>query len=397
MESKLIPLLTPLFPNLDGPLIDYLAGIAVENGAKKWSKASEAFDCLGELLESYEAVANEKEAKEKCQLLFTQMQEAGIIAAPASSKPAAKPLAASSSSTSTSTPVPASNSASAAAATVASVAPVKPVAATSVTLSTPAAAPVIQPGYYCQARYGGDGLFYSAQVLSVKTIPVVRVRVRFLEYGDEEEMPASGIKDLKPGVLPEPTVGKKAERREGDEEDNEDDEDDESDEEDEEEDVVTSGGARKLLSNPVRIGELGPSLAALRLSEREKAQEEAERNMTPKERKMLLKRQLKAERAAKELEASRTWNPDSDRTALQHDALPIYLQSQHLAKKAGTKDIAVDSLSLLAPDNTELLSNTELRLVHGRRYGIIGRNGIGQKQHRDIAKLASVCNLNPVY
>jgi len=97
----------------------------------------------------------------------------------------------------------------------------------------------------------------------------------------------------------------------------------------------------------------------------------------PGELKALRKREAKAERLAREHARATTWDPTKHRSA-QHAALPVYLASQHMAKKAGTKDVSVEDFQLLAPDNTELLAQATLKLVYGRRYALIGRNGIGK-------------------
>jgi ATP-binding cassette subfamily F protein 3 len=43
-----------------------------------------------------------------------------------------------------------------------------------------------------------------------------------------------------------------------------------------------------------------------------------------------------------------------------------------------SSDVNLENVELLSPDNTALLENTELKLTYGRRYGLVGRNGIGK-------------------
>ena len=428
MEKSLSSLLAPLFPSLDGELIAYLAGVACEgNAAAKWRSAKDAWACLGELLDSYEAVSNDKEGMAKCDQLIRNMQEKGIIkgatpAAAVTAKPAAAATA-----TPAAAPATAASSASASkpAATAAASASAPSAAPTA---AAPAALPVV--GSTCLARFSGDGtcskhaqrrsshgdwtakciatvarcsprmctcdrcdrcstvgLFYRARVIGVKSVPVVRILVKFVEYGDQEEVALSATKDM---VAPKAGASAAAEEKKGPKktkqelEDEEDEDEEDDDEEEEDEDALTKPAkpvSAKLLGNPVQIGEIGPSRAAARAAEAAAAAlaeaNQPGKELTSRDIKMLRKRQLKLDRLAREAQARATWFGDGHKQAVASTALPLYLQSQHLAKKAGTKDIALEDLSLLAPDNAELLCNTELKIVFGRRYGLIGRNGIG--------------------
>jgi ABC-type dipeptide/oligopeptide/nickel transport system ATPase subunit len=386
-EASLISLLTPLFPLLDAQLVAYLASLACENDPPpaKWKSGADALAVFQDLLESYEAVSNPKEAKEKCDELFKRMQDKGLIKgapAPAAVKPpvaaaaspAPKPVAPISAAKSTPATSAAASAASVSASASASAASASPAAA-----AAPYVPPV--PGSTCQARFSGDGLFYRAVVVSSKTIPVVRILVRFVEYGDLEEVAPSALKDVQPPPAGKEKVAKAKSPVDGSDDDTDSDTDSEEDE-----DVASKSSdaakAARLLHNPVRIGELGPSRAAARAAESAALAAQADggpgRELTHREIKQAKKRALKAERLAREQARAQTWNPDVHKTAVATSALPLYLQSQHLAKKAGTKDIALEDLTLLAPHNAELLVQTELRLVYGRRYGLVGRNGIGK-------------------
>mmetsp|Transcript_20296 Transcript_20296/g.61646 ORF Transcript_20296/g.61646 Transcript_20296/m.61646 type:complete len:786 (-) Transcript_20296:105-2462(-) len=48
--------------------------------------------------------------------------------------------------------------------------------------------------------------------------------------------------------------------------------------------------------------------------------------------------------------------------------------------KTGNNDrtISVENINLAAPDGTELLDGAELKFAHGRRYGLVGKNGVGK-------------------
>ena len=319
MESSLRSLLAPLLPSLDPPLIEYLAGSACEGGAAaKWKSPRDAFAALGEMLESYEAVANEAEGMAKCTKLWEQMVEKGMIkGATAAAPAAAKPAAASSPAV-----------AAPAAAAAASAPSAKPAASTATT-STPSApaaaaasaAPVSLPevGSTCLARYSGDGLFYRARVLAVKTVPVVRISVQFIEYGDKEEVALSATKDMQPPSADD--AERKGPRRTREDEESDSDFDSEEDEQ-----ADANGGAKppagaKLLQSAFQIGDLEPSRAAKRAAEAAAlAEREANvpgRELTSREQKMIRKRQLKQDRLVREAMARATWIPDTHKVSAQ--------------------------------------------------------------------------------
>ncbi len=67
----------------------------------------------------------------------------------------------------------------------------------------------------------------------------------------------------------------------------------------------------------------------------------------------------------------RQWHTTRPRDVMRN-VLPIYLASIRAQKKQGqvlSRDVKIADLSLLAPDNTELLTQSELNLTNGRRYG----------------------------
>ena len=88
-------------------------------------------------------------------------------------------------------------------------------------------------------------------------------------------------------------------------------------------------------------------------------------------------RARKAAKAQRELDEIRSWKVDEDdEEAL--DALDVYLKAID-GKARFVGDINLNDVSLPQPKTTNnLLEGAQLRLVSGRRYGLIGRNGIGK-------------------
>jgi len=80
------------------------------------------------------------------------------------------------------------------------------------------------------------------------------------------------------------------------------------------------------------------------------------------------------ERLKKQKEDAQVWRSDTHKRAML-DSLPIYLAHRNIR---GPRDIHVQGFRLLTPNNEELLSDADLRLIDGRRYGLIGRNGVGK-------------------
>ena len=91
----------------------------------------------------------------------------------------------------------------------------------------------------------------------------------------------------------------------------------------------------------------------------------------------------KEERKArqKELEAARK-EAMAKEQAMQEDddAFNVRcanLTDEHREQMANSKDIKIDGFSVSARGK-ELLTNTDLTIVHGRRYGLVGPNGMGK-------------------
>eukprot|EP00045_Choanoeca_perplexa_P018243 m.283562 g.283562 ORF g.283562 m.283562 type:complete len:741 (+) comp17761_c0_seq4:123-2345(+) len=88
-------------------------------------------------------------------------------------------------------------------------------------------------------------------------------------------------------------------------------------------------------------------------------------------------RARKAAKAQRELDEIRSWKMDEDdEDAL--GALDVYLKAIE-GKARFVGDINLNDVALPQPKTTNnLLEGAQLRLVSGRRYGLIGRNGIGK-------------------
>ena len=143
-------------------------------------------------------------------------------------------------------------------------------------------------------------------------------------------------------------------------------------------------GGVKVLTKAIRIGdaeEQEREKRDKRRAERKKEEERRELERGGTGLKLSRKKLLERERKRVEDEAKRQWD-ESKRKEEIAAALPIHLKAVELMRRDKSKkwerDVQISELTLLAPDNAVLLSNTEFRLVAGRRYGLIGRNGIGK-------------------
>jgi ATPase subunit of ABC transporter with duplicated ATPase domains len=95
-------------------------------------------------------------------------------------------------------------------------------------------------------------------------------------------------------------------------------------------------------------------------------------------------RARKAAKAQRELDDIRSWKvEEDDEEAL--DALDVYLNAID-GKARFVGDINLNDVALQQPKTTNnLLEGAQLRLVSGRRYGLIGRNGIGKVRPLGLA------------
>ena len=72
------------------------------------------------------------------------------------------------------------------------------------------------------------------------------------------------------------------------------------------------------------------------------------------------------------------YSPEAD-DDVELDALPIYLDALRRAGTGGTRDVIIHGYDMNTPDgSTSLLSDASLLFPCGRRFGLVGRNGIGK-------------------
>jgi len=207
----------------------------------------------------------------------------------------------------------------------------------------------------CEALYHEDGEWYSARI--TKVVSDNQFQVLFIDYGNEEIVKRGEIRDIVSiSDLIQPST-------------NNDNNDNDYDNNIDNDNSSSSSSTHKLLTAPIRMGDAFESGKKVPMS---KAEKQADKALL----KLSAKRQARLERTLEQEKIRKTWNPHRHQIQLKN-ALPIYLSSQHLARTS-SKDINIEDCQLLAPDNTELLSNTTFKLVYGRRYGLLGRNGIGK-------------------
>jgi ATPase subunit of ABC transporter with duplicated ATPase domains len=158
------------------------------------------------------------------------------------------------------------------------------------------------------------------------------------------------------------------------------------------------------LSKSIRIGdaeEQEQEKRDRRRAERRKEEERRELERGGTNVKVSRKKLMERERKKEEDERRRQWDETKRREEIAA-ALPIHLAALEAVRRDRSKkmerDVHIPALTLLAPDNSVLLNNTEFRLVSGRRYGLVGRNGIGkvsavqlQSANRSRCRLASPC------
>jgi ATP-binding cassette subfamily F protein 3 len=187
----------------------------------------------------------------------------------------------------------------------------------------------LRTGTFIQAKYSGDGAWYDAIIEQL--IPSTGMySVTFTEYGNTEDVGLASIK-----------IRKEA----GDDDDAE---------------------IPKLLTAPVCIGDFIPK-------KKVKKAEEAVVDRGPNKKEL---RRAAKEKSAQELALKREKARKERMKQMKLTAMQTYLAS---SSKGKSKEINIEGFSMATPDSSnELLTDAALRLVEGRRYGLIGRNGIGK-------------------
>eukprot|EP00455_Lapot_gusevi_P015615 TRINITY_DN1790_c0_g2_i3.p1 TRINITY_DN1790_c0_g2~~TRINITY_DN1790_c0_g2_i3.p1 ORF type:complete len:785 (-),score=212.31 TRINITY_DN1790_c0_g2_i3:93-2447(-) len=196
----------------------------------------------------------------------------------------------------------------------------------------------LQPGANIRALFHGDGMWYDAQIVTV--LENQRYVVHFVDYGDEHEVGLAEIKFLTKTVKIADMIG-------------------------------MASGATQAFTDFVLKGVKAswrPDLGVdIKNSEVFYQKTDKQLKKLERERKRQEARDQAAELARQEARAKK-----------KEEVLQIYLRS--IANtRSHNKNVEIASFSLSPPDGgTELILNAPLRLYTGRRYGLIGRNGIGK-------------------
>ena len=385
--QKCLPTI-PALKDLDEPVIEYLSGLVGAEGVIK--SAPHLVHVLAELLVSYDVCANEAEAGKICEALFDKLVKAGACKAPAAAKPAGAPAANGAKGTAAAT------SAASAAASSSAVAPAA--SASSSALSAPAAKGVIappgyrwivateklrariQPGVEVLGRNPKDNRWYPARIEGVSTAEGT-FAICFPDLDrSTAKVDLRGLKVLE--KIPYLDAEVEREVREGGWNTSMSSEADRLNEWGASSEAESNGGGGfnpfgsgsfviRKLKEAIVIGEFGITAA-----EKADAALDAKLQSEKKERaRILTKREIK-ERKLAELEVKREIARQKALEAKKFEALKRYLAAE---KTGRPTDVDLSGVGLSTPEGTqELLSNATLKFVTGRRYGLIGRNGVGQ-------------------
>jgi len=378
---------------LDRPVLDYLTFILNELLPSIYSAASLSTH-ISELLLNQELVDSRQEADSTCQRLWSQLLQSGLVKprerkvgggggggvvkgvveeskqaeeeedageslpydpfvtvkhAAASRKPQKKPTQPTSTSTTSNTTTtssvlsrPSDHAVSSAAAT-----------------DDTATTAELDIGYQCDALYPADNKYYPAIITALPASSTDQLQVMYLHFGNFEWLDPSLIRNVR-----SPTT-------------------DDSDDTEGADDDANIGEVR-LLTKKIRIGDAEEAERDKREKKRQERKKEEERRELERggmNIKLSRKKVMERERKREEDEKRRLWDETKRREEMAA-ALPIHLKALAAARKdKGGKmdrDVMISELTLLAPDNAVLLANTDFKLVAGRRYGLVGRNGIGK-------------------
>ena len=215
-------------------------------------------------------------------------------------------------------------------------------------------------GYQCDALYPGDGMYYPAIITALPASATDQLQVMYLHFGNFEWLDSSHIRNVRSPTADDGTEG--------------------ADAEDEDANI----GEIRLLTKKIRIGDAEEAERDKREKKRQERKREEERRELERggmNIKLSRKKVMERERKKEEDEKRRLWDETKRREEMAA-ALPIHLNALAAARRdRGGKidrDVSIAEMMLLAPDNAVLLANTDFKLVAGRRYGLVGRNGIGK-------------------
>lgn len=387
--QKCLPTI-PALAELDEPVIEYLSGLVGAEGVIKSS--AHLVHVLAELLVSYDVCENEAAAATICEALFDKLVKAGACKAPAAAKPAAAAAAPAAKGTAAATS--AASAASSSSSAVASSASVS-----SSSTPAPAAKGVIAPpgyrwivateklrariqtGVEVLGRNPKDSRWYAARIEGVAPASEGTFTVCFPEMDRATaKVDLSGVKVLE--KIPYLDAEVEREVREGGWNTSMASEADRLNEWGASSEAESNGGGGfnpfgsgsfviRKLKEAIVIGEFGITAA-----DKADAALDAKLLSEKKERaRILTKREIK-ERKLAELEVKREIARQKALEQKKFEALKRYLAAEKTGKPT---DVDLVGVGLSTPEGTqELLSNASLKFVTGRRYGLIGRNGVGK-------------------
>ena len=374
-------------------MIEYLSGLVGSESVIK--NSAHLSHVLAELLVSYDVCDTEAAAGKICDELFDKLVKAGVCKA-AVAKPAAAPPAA---------------AAAAAAATPAVAVAAAAASSSSSSSSSASSAPVskgviapagyrwivateklrarITPGVEILGRYPKDSRWYPARIEVAHSLGGAGEGAFVISFPDFDRAKATvtlaGVKMLE--KIPYLDAEIEKEVREGGWNTSMTNEADRLNEwgasSEAESSSSSSGGSGfnpfgsgsfviKKLKEAIVIGEFGITAA-----DKADALLDARLQHEKKERaRVLTKREIK-ERKLAELEVKREVLRAAALEAKKFEALKRYLAAEKTGKQT---DVDIDGVALSTPEGTqELLTNASLKFVTGRRYGLIGRNGVGSE------------------
>lgn len=346
--------------DVDEPVIDYLTSMIAEE--KQIKSAAHLEHLLNELLVSYDVISEESEGSKICEELFQKLVVAGVC------KAAVAKAAAGAAATTSAPAAPVALSATPQFKGMIAPAGYRWIVATEKLRAR------LQVGVDILARWKKDNRWYPAKIEATSADGLFTVK--FPDHHNEREVvDLSKMKAMEKMAYLDPEVQK--ELAEGGYKEGMGGKDRLSEWDGASEATSNSfehgGGFQiKKLDKAVVIGEFGITAAqkaddALHASLiYEKVQRERSTKMTKAE----LREKKKAE-LDKKKEAAR----EKAHEMKKFEALKRYLAAD---KHGKVTDVEIQGVGLSTPDGgQELLSNATLKFVTGRRYGLIGRNGVG--------------------
>lgn len=356
--SNLASVLPSLLPTLGGmgevdePVLEYLCSMLVEEGTLK--SEAHIHHVLSDMLISYDIAHDETQAKNICHELYQALVTKGLIvekkATPAANNTATATTTTSSSSHSTQTNTSANSTYT------------SPPAGFMWKVCTEKLRGRLQAGCDCIAKSKRDGKFYDCKIESVNESNGTYV---VLFAGKDRERQTVDLRDIK--VLEkapwrdEELIKEMAHIKV------------DAIKDDFLDQFETDSFVVKKLAKPVVIGDFGvlpkEKEAAVVNSALDAVQANGDKKTkeTRAEKKERL-RQLMEEKREKERQKR-----DND---LKFEALKRYLQADKLGKST---DVDISGITIATPDGSqELLANAHIKFVTGRRYALVGRNGVGK-------------------